>query len=110
MSSRLEPSENTNVFNMSMAYRSSARDVKNSLFKKAFENADQWDMNQSHWKLSKLAKELVNKTFEEFTKIMKNSFNNPHYAFWLECSLKAEKLTFVPELLKQINSKIPPDE
>lgn len=94
---------NSNVFDTSLAYQSQSIVIKKQFFEKAMCEVKECDLNQPDWKLSKSAKELAKKTFEEFYEKMKSDFNNPDYAFWIKVSLEAERLKFIPELLAKIN-------
>lgn len=103
----IKPINSSSVFGTSMAYESCANTIKAQLFKKTLDQVKEWDMTQPRWKLTKLSKTLANAAFEEFRKKMQAIFINPNYEFWLTSSLNAEKQVFIPELLKQINSKMP---
>jgi len=99
--------DSSSVFSTSLRYTSYAETLRSQLFEKAIGIVNQWDMDCPTWKLSKAAKELANTLFNEYCETLQADFNQPNYSFWLSNSLEAQKRTFIPDLLEQINSKIP---
>lgn len=110
MSTKLQPADSSSVFDTSLRYGPYAETLKKRLFEKAIVIVSEWDMKQPIWKLSKEAKKLAGEIFSEYSEELHPTFNQPNYSFWLSNSLEAQKRVFIPELLKQINSKIPNDE
>jgi hypothetical protein len=110
MSTKLQPADSSSVFDISLRYGPYAETLRKRLFEKAIEKVSQWDLGQPEWKLSKEAKKLAGETFSEYSEDLRATFNQPNYSFWLSNSLEAQKRAFIPDLLKQINSKIPNDD
>lgn len=107
MSTNFKPVDSISVFEISLQYASYAQGVKNDLFKKSLQVVETWDMNQPSWKLSKDAKKLAQKTFNEYRENLHKAFKQPDYAYWLENSINAAKSEFLCDLFNLINSKIP---